>query len=565
MENGRARSTFLLNLLVAVLPALIAIVPSEHGPPSENRTCVVPGACTGRLSSDGLFVYKPNHPPMSSPNCIKIHPCGCAVSALCRLVFTPLMRVQLLTNNVARIFDTLEVSLEWWLNVLDDAVTGAAADFVAVHLQVLANSTGPVARFSQAVRARFPDYWCSGLICSSPLDSDFTALGCLVLVRRSVGRDVAVWDFNTGSGGWKPVATLNDPLLPEPSLPDCWCRHSSFARDLIDTRDSPNWTKRGWLHTRWRVEGQPLELLNVHLFDDVSHLRALRRRTALSASAVRRHEALRHALEMLAAAGPAPAALGPKPPATCVFGGFNFRSDARSVLTRLAGELTLAAALDAADSVTRVAVAVESIPHAPAAVPPAPLGWWPHVASQIRCCLAGGRQMVIIEPERLWVDDALLATLGTQPSLLQACDLELAACGRLLPPLAELEVGFPPTCDHAVGSAVRSAVGATAASDASLEASLPPPVYDGTRGFPSWGARVLLDTVGMRLMRAASDVRYSSHEQWDGVRNEHDVVHLAFTIAPASTLGNEPIPVHVKADVAPPIPLKVKCVAVGAG
>ena len=30
-----------------------------------------------------------------------------------------------------------------------------------------------------------------------------------------------------------------------------------------------NWKRKGWLHTRWRLAGQPFDLLNVSLPDDV--------------------------------------------------------------------------------------------------------------------------------------------------------------------------------------------------------------------------------------------------------------------------------------------------------
>jgi hypothetical protein len=177
------------------------------------------------------------------------------------------MRVLFCTNNVGNIFDQPDERLEWWLNTLEDDVTGTSADFVAIHLQELAGnphadldaaSMAPIIeRLSTLVRARFPDYWSSGIMCPSVFTPDFTGLGCLVLVRRSVSRDVALYAFGErdSMSGWKPVSTLHDPLVPKPSLPSSACRHGSFPRRFFDVLDR-NWTRKGWLHTRWRLDGK---------------------------------------------------------------------------------------------------------------------------------------------------------------------------------------------------------------------------------------------------------------------------------------------------------------------
>ena len=113
---------------------------------------------------------------------------------------------------------------------------------------------------------------------------------------------MALFDFQ--SGGWRPLAELDDPLLGSPGLLARWCRHCSFPRHFFDTVASrrlerartcrwsatlpvrlshagpssqvvPRWTRKGWMLTRWRVGQQPLDLVNVHLFHDESNLRAL--------------------------------------------------------------------------------------------------------------------------------------------------------------------------------------------------------------------------------------------------------------------------------------------------
>ena len=53
------------------------------------------------------------------------------------------------------------------------------------------------------------------------------------------------------------------------------CRHAKFPTSYFTL--CPGWSRKGFLHTRWRVQGRALELVNVHLFADESNLRALER------------------------------------------------------------------------------------------------------------------------------------------------------------------------------------------------------------------------------------------------------------------------------------------------
>ena len=77
---------------------------------------------------------------------------------------------------------------------------------------------------------------------------------------------------------------------------------------------------------------------------------------------------------------------------------------------------------------------------------------------------------------------------------------------------------------------------------------------------------MLMDAAGMRVLRRANDVAYSAqrYERGSEVYNDHDMVQLVFTLGPTSAIGDEAIGVRVKANVAAPVPIKVKYVAVGA-
>ena len=485
------------------------------------------------------------------------------------------MRIQLITNNVGRVFDARDDGLHWWLGNLDDTITHSAADFVAIHLQELAGAAykkgtariDDLQKLVDAVRTRFRDYWCSGMFASSVQDSDFTGLGCIVLVRRSMLPQVALFEFGESiqSGDrWRPVSTLDEPLLVQPALPVRWSRHSTFPRNLFDDL-VPSWTRKGWLHTRWRVDGQPLDLLNVHLFHDDSNLVALRRSTALSPYANCRHAALKHALTLLAADSPPPAAIGPVPIALCVFGDFNFRLDARRVVELLAagGEQALeraladpAAGTDSApssseaveaastdDAIVQIAIRPSALPpSSPPSPPPSASSTsasgsdWisaslSALTSKLCLCLAAPHTTLTIAAKKFDMDDR--ARFGREADAFRSCDVEVAACAELHPPLHEIEPPtFPPTYPHRVGAASTSAH----------------PAYDSKR-CPSWTDRVLLDASGMRLLRAATDVAYSAVHQ-ELVRNDHNMVHLAFSLSPSFRVGGEPLGVRVLASQA---------------
>lgn len=449
------------------------------------------------------------------------------------------MRVLLCTNNIGRVFDAGDECIEWWLNNLDDTVTSMNADFVALHLQELAGNAfkkgtanmSDIQRLADAVRTRFHDFWCSGIFAPSVADGDFTALGCIVLVRRSSAPQVALFEFGASaqSGSrWRPVSTLDEPLLPAPSLPARWCRHGSFPRHFFDSL-VPTWTRKGWLHTRWRVDGQPLDLLNVHLFHDDDNLVALRRTSALSDYASCRHNALQYALALLAADGPPLAALGPLPAALCVFGDFNFRLDLRRVTQLLAGgdeALLRELATLAEGAATSVRVAIRPSPVAPPPPPP-PLRVL-SLSSAWRCLLCIGRQQVLaIGAKRFEMED--IARFAREASAFRRCDVEVAACAELQPALREVEGRFPPTYGY---------------RDAATS-SCEQPAFDGKR-CPSWTDRVLLDEAGMRLLRATSDVSYGALDQ-GVVRNDHNMVFLAFSLNPSASLGGEPVGVRVLA------------------
>ena len=90
------------------------------------------------------------------------------------------------------------------------------------------------------------------------------------------------------------------------------------------------WSRKGYLRTRWRLRGTPLDLINVHLFHDASNLVSVE--SAPSVYCVLRRRALTWILDRVQGEG-AEHARAP----FFIFGDFNFRLDGSRVLRKLTG------------------------------------------------------------------------------------------------------------------------------------------------------------------------------------------------------------------------------------
>mmetsp|Transcript_326 Transcript_326/g.617 ORF Transcript_326/g.617 Transcript_326/m.617 type:complete len:366 (-) Transcript_326:237-1334(-) len=263
------------------------------------------------------------------------------------------LTVLLIAHNVSGVFDELSTTLSVWLAELRELFFSQQPDFVALHLQEVGGShwekpglTKAVDALTQALDAEFADFWSSSMFVNLDPTRDFTALGSIYLVRTSVLSQVAI--FDSAANSYKQLDTLPAPLLPAPALPDTYCEHERFPQDYY--REAQNWSRKGRLHTRWRLGETELELVNVHNFHDACNLRALERKgdERLSVFARSRSHALAHTVDcMLERLSPSL-----PPPACFLFGDFNFRLDLPSVIEQLYGSegLELARSLSPAKS-----------------------------------------------------------------------------------------------------------------------------------------------------------------------------------------------------------------------
>ena len=203
--------------------------------------------------------------------------------------------------------------------------------------------------------------------------------------------------------------------------------------------ERPGWTRKGFLHTRWRLGGaSPIDLVNVHLFHDESNLHALAPPSGggtRSLYADNRNGALGHVLQGVADdRAAAAAALGSAPAAAFVFGDFNFRLDQRGLLLELCGAdaLATAEASQSDSSGTHTLPLVASTPPAPSA---------PSAARQI---VVGKKKF-----EFSWsgAGAELVSTFRRHD---READVAYVGGGPI--PMREIAIGFPPTYNRPVGA-----------------------------------------------------------------------------------------------------------------
>lgn len=418
----------------------------------------------------------------------------------------PGLRVALITHNVCTLFDELlkgTGALEKWVGDYS-ALLPANADFVALHMQEVGGLNwkkgGVDEAASQvvvALAAALPDFWCSGLLHDADVSvpDAFSALGCVYLVRRSRLAEVQVWRFGTGiePGAFVQLdasASLCGALLSAPALPRAHCRHFRYPAAFTGT----NVGRKGYLHTRWRLRGAPVDLLNIHLFHDESNLDALRREPAdsLSCYARSRQLALRHALDAVSAARAAAVdAPGSPAPALFAFGDFNFRLDQAALVSRLCGEAALETLL-----------ASPPDDSTPASLPVTPPAADAAAGEAGRALAVGNKHFAFSWPGAVRELDPLLREADVEVSSLAA--LNGLALRELTPP------PFAPTYNREPSDAEPSGFR-----------------YSEKR-CPAWTDRVLMDAGGWELARTAPTAPSYSIPQHSALNCDHEKVVLTF-------------------------------------
>ncbi|KAJ8946892.1 hypothetical protein NQ318_008248 [Aromia moschata] len=232
--------------------------------------------------------------------------------------------VLLVTANVGSIFEDPTEMLKIWTEEFLSTVSKLDPKFIALHCQEVGGK-------NYELSMKHVEHFVKLLMSSNELrlfdkirvflDEDyssaenFTALGNLYFVHKSL-ENVLLWDFKDlkfvpveskeiYSGNIEAIVTKEKAKFPQDFFPEC------------------KWSRKGFMRTRWSLNGTVIDLVNIHLFHDASNFIAME--SYPSVYCRNRRRALQHTLQRFHNDSYAKAPY-------FLFGDFNFRTDTDGVI-----------------------------------------------------------------------------------------------------------------------------------------------------------------------------------------------------------------------------------------
>lgn len=240
---------------------------------------------------------------------------------------TPVLFV---TANVGSLFEDSDRMLTSWVAEFLQTVRHFQPRFVALHCQEVGGKSyeGSMKNVEDFVRMlmgseEFLKFDRMRVFLDEDYTSSerFTALGNFYFLHETL-QTVEMWDFKeqkfepcqgkeVHTGNIEDVPSKEKMKFSQEYFPEC------------------KWSRKGYLRTRWNIDGTLFDLINIHLLHDASNLLAIESFPSIYSDF--RHRALRHVLERLKSGDW-------KNIPFFIFGDFNFRVDMHSVVQRLTNE-----------------------------------------------------------------------------------------------------------------------------------------------------------------------------------------------------------------------------------
>ena len=226
----------------------------------------------------------------------------------------------LITSNNGSLFEIPSLVDNWTVEI-GKLVTLHRPGLIAVHLQELGGKNWKrdmhkvdqtredllkVAFLSEYTRSAwyFDKNFANG--------ETFTALGSIYLFHKSLP-EVKLYNLKTKC--YDVIATGRHEVYDDIHS-SLYCHAMRYPNDFFP--QFPNWTRKGFIYTRWTVGGKPLELINIHLFHDPDNRVLLKE--SPSVYSYNRKKALEYSLKIISQ-------ISPFECPSFIFGDFNFRQD----------------------------------------------------------------------------------------------------------------------------------------------------------------------------------------------------------------------------------------------
>lgn len=185
--------------------------------------------------------------------------------------------ILLITSNVGSLFEgpaMADIQSTWFTEVLKVVETYQPA-FLAIHCQEVGgkkseNNKELVHKFVRDLfrKEELQQYvTCLGYLDENYKAQDqYTALGSFYFIRKNT--NLEQWNFQTCQ--FNPVSTekeifqiVNDvPTIQKQKFP-----HNHFPEG--------RWSRKGFMLTRWRLSGRIIDLVNIHLMNDICNIKAI--------------------------------------------------------------------------------------------------------------------------------------------------------------------------------------------------------------------------------------------------------------------------------------------------
>ncbi|KAG0725424.1 Type I inositol 1,4,5-trisphosphate 5-phosphatase [Chionoecetes opilio] len=242
-------------------------------------------------------------------------------------------RLLLVTANIASCFEQPDTMLKPWITEFLKAVEEREPLFIALHCQEVGGknyeeSMQHVEHFIRSLmnRGTMLPFDKIRVYLDEEYESaeKFTALGNLYFIHESV-QDIQQWDFQEMkfeecldrreySGNIEDVTTKEKSKFPQEFFPEC------------------KWSRKGFMRTRWCLNGAKFDLVNIHLFHDASNFVAMEEFPSVYSR--NRKRALEHTLDRFHNDN------FEKVP-IFLFGDFNFRLNTQAVVKKISEGCTM--------------------------------------------------------------------------------------------------------------------------------------------------------------------------------------------------------------------------------